>query len=92
MNYRFDYFKELATGDGFNYPVDVYDNTIYLGTLVAKPNGFVIKQVDTPDGKQSVAQSSKNIFKNANMAADVLHRTWKTFRHGGDESGELVPA
>ncbi len=101
MAYRYEAFPELATGDGFNYPVDVYWDTIYLGLIQAKPNGFVIRTVETPSGKANIAQSPKNMFKSQDLAAEVLHRTWQLYRSGGDdddgdEAGEpepdLVPA
>jgi hypothetical protein len=80
--YRFDTFPELATADGFNYPVDVYFGTLYLGTLTARPNGFVIHQFDSPTGKKSVVQSPTNLFRSKNIAASALHHTWKHYRHG----------
>lgn len=93
MQYKFHAYKELATGDGFNYPVDVHYGTIYLGTLVALPHGYTIRMVDTPTGKQSIVHSLNNEFKSLNLAAEVLHRTWKNFRFGGDETaGIAVPA
>lgn len=96
MDYRFEEFKWLATTDGFNYPVDVYYGTIYLGLIETKPNGFVIRIVDTPTGKQNIKQTPNNLFKSQNLAAKVLHRTWKVMRSGGDEGDKYdktpVPA
>ena len=94
MQYTFHTYKELATDDGFNYPIDVQYKTIYLGTLVALPHGFTIKQVDTPQGKQSIVHSKTNEFKSLVIAAEVLHRTWKQYRFGGydnSNTGEPVP-
>ena len=93
MQYKFHAFKELADRDGFNYPVDVHYGSIYLGTLVALPGGYTIKQVDTPKGAQTIFYSEHNEFKSLNIAAEVLHRTWKNFRFGGDEPAAMaVPA
>jgi len=92
MDYRFDAFKWLATMDGFNYPVDVYYGTVYLGTIEAKPDGFTIKIVDTPTGKQSIKQSNKNKFRSQNLAAKILHRTWKVLRSGSQHDQVEEPA
>ena len=83
MDYKFTDFKWLATMDGFNYPVDVYLGQTWLGTLVAKPAGYAIKMIDSPTGKQDIKQSQNNNFKSKNLAAQVLHRTWQTFRNSG---------
>ena len=71
--------------DGFNYPVDVYWGTVYLGLIEAKPDGFVIRMVDTPTGKVKIKDTHNNKFKSQELAAKVLHRTWKVMRSGGDE-------
>jgi hypothetical protein len=95
MQYEFKDFKWLATGDGFNYPVDVYYNNMFLGTLIAEPRGFAIKLIDTPHGKQLIKQSKTNIFKSLNLAAQVLHRTWKIYRQPEPPQslgGDLIPA
>jgi hypothetical protein len=94
MNYKFKDFKWMANMSGFNYPIDVHYGTIFLGTLVAKAEGFIIKMVDTPQGKLFINESSHNLFRSQNLAAAVLHRTWKTYRQPtppefGDET---VPA
>jgi hypothetical protein len=80
MNYRFDDFNWLATMDGFNVPTDVYNGTVYLGTIESKPEGYTIRLVDTPKGKQPIQQSANNSFKSKQQAAQVLHRTWQTIR------------
>jgi hypothetical protein len=80
--YQFRKFDWLANEDGFNYPIDVKYGTIYLGLLVDKPEGFIIKMVDTPTGKQEVKLSSRNKFKSENEAADALHKLWKWKRVG----------
>jgi hypothetical protein len=85
MQFKFHSYKELATGDGFNYPIDVYYGTIFLGTLVALPNAFTIKLIDTPHGKQGIKHTTHNEFKSMDIAAKVLHRTWKVARSGEDE-------
>lgn len=95
MQFKFHAYKELATGDGFNYPIDVHYGTIFLGTLVALPHAFTIKLVDAPQGKQMIKHTAHNEFKSLNTAAEVLHRTWKQYRFGGYDSGdtgETVPA
>ena len=95
MSYSFHPYKELATGDGFNYPIDVHYGTIFLGTLTVKPEGFVIKLVDTPEGKLMIHESPHNMFRSQNIAAEVLHRTWKKYRTGNpppEFGGETVPA
>lgn len=95
MQYRFVPFKNLATGDGFNYPIDVYNGTVYLGTLIVKPDGVTIRIVDTPRGKEIIAQSKNNFFKTQDIAAEVLHRAWAKYRFGGYDSGDTgqtVPA
>ena len=84
MDYTFNDFKWLATNDGFNYPSDVYYGTIYIGTLIAKPDGFVIKLIDTPIGKQFINKSSRNKFKSQIQAAGVLHKTWKMVRNNNN--------
>ena len=88
MNYRYEIFKHVATPDGFNYPIDVFYGTIYLGTLEVKPDGFVIRMIDTPVGKQSVKQSDTNKFRSQNQAAEYLHRSWKMIRAGQEYGGE----
>jgi len=92
--YTFTSFTELATSDGFNYPVDVKYGVIFLGTLIAKPDGYVISLISTPHRSQSITQSNTNKFKSLNLAAEVLHKAWKSFRHGDDsaEGNVLVPA
>lgn len=92
MNYTFKEFKWMAAMDGFNYPVDVYYGNINLGTLEAKPDGFVIRFIDTPKGRQSIKQSASNKFKSLNLAAKVLHRTWQSLRSGDETGGVTVPA
>jgi hypothetical protein len=95
MQYTFKDFKWMATGDGFNYPIDVYYGTIFLGTLVALPHAYTIRLVDTPQGKEMIKHTPKNEFKSMEIAAEYLHRTWKHYRFGGYESGdtgETVPA
>lgn len=88
MDYSFVPFKELAKGNGFGYPVDVYYGTVYLGTLVAEAEGFTIKMVATANGRQLVKQSPNNNFKSQALAAQVLHRVWKNMRNG--ESNEQL--
>jgi len=92
--YEFETFKELATSDGFNYPIDVKYGSIFLGTLIAKPDGYIISLISTPHRNQSINQSQKNKFKSLNLAAEVLHKAWKSFRHGDDSANGnvLVPA
>ena len=82
MDYRFHQFKWMANMAGFNYPIDVFYGTIYLGTLEAKNDGVVIRLIDTPEGKVPVKQSDKNIFKTQDIAAKVLHKTWARLRSG----------
>lgn len=91
MQFKFHPYKELATGDGFNYPIDVNYDTVFLGTLIAEPDGFIIAQIDSPHGKQTIKQTPHNKFKSLNIASEVLHRAWKQYRHGGDYgAGETV--
>jgi hypothetical protein len=92
MNYKFTDFTWLASANGFNYPIDVYHGSVHLGTLEAKAHAFVILSVDTPTGKQSIRQSKANEFKSKNLAAEVLHRTWKTYRSGGNDDQAPVVA
>ena len=80
MNYTFQRHQEAAMGDGFGYPIDVIYGTIYLGTLVAKPDGFVIQVIDTPKGQKPVAKSPGNKFKSEALAAQVLHKTWLHYK------------
>lgn len=82
MDFKFKTFKHLAQGDGFHYPVDVYNGATWLGTLIAEPDGFVIKMMDTPDGKQNIASSKENKFKSHNMAAEMLYKVWRLYRSG----------
>jgi len=77
LNYEFRSFKWLANKDGFNYPVDVKYGTVYLGLLVAKPDGYIIKLVDTPTGKKDVKESPRNKFKSEQLAAAALHKLWQ---------------
>ena len=81
MEYTFKPFKHLAHGDGFYYPVDVYIGTTWLGTLIAEPDGFVIKMLDTPKGRENIAKSKENLFKSQNLAAQRLHQAWQIFRN-----------
>ncbi len=80
MGYTFKPFKWLATMDGFNYPVDVYNGPTWIGTLVAEPDGFVITMIDTPNGKQTIAKSKENKFKSQTLAAEMLGRVWRIYR------------
>lgn len=89
MDYRYEEFKGEATPDGFNYRVDVRYGTIFLGTLLVKPDGYTISLIDTPKGKFKVNQSPRNKFKTKEIAAQVLHRTWKMYRSGGDTYGGI---
>lgn len=88
MAYRYEEFKWLASKDGFNYPIDVYWDTVYLGLIDAKADGFVIRMVDTPTGKVNINQSPKNKFNSQYLASEVLHRTWQFYRSGGGEGHE----
>ena len=93
-NYTYKYHKEAATGDGFNYPVDVYYGTIHLGTLVALPDGFEIRMVPTPIKNQAIKQTPDNKFKSVEIAARAIHKVWKHFRFGGydnNDTGDTVP-
>ena len=80
MNYTFQRHPEAAFGDGFNYPIDVIYGTIYLGTLVARSNGFVIQVIDTPKGQKPVSKSPNNNFKSEAIAAETLHKTWLHYK------------
>jgi hypothetical protein len=75
--YEFRSFKWLANKDGFNYPIDVKYGTVYLGLIQAKPDGYVIRMVDTPSGKREVPQNTRNKFKSENLAAATLHKLWQ---------------
>ena len=90
MMYNFHDFKDLAKGDGFGYPVDVKYGTVYIGTLIAEPDGYVIRQIDTPTGKISIKQNSKNKFKTKDEAANILHNVWKMERQGKENYTENV--
>jgi len=74
---------EAATGDGFNVPTDVKYNSIYLGTLVSKPDGYEIAYLDTPKGKQKISSNKQNKFKSKNAAAEKLHEIWRLVRNKG---------
>ena len=87
MDYIFRKFDWLASKDGLNCPIDVYNNTVYLGTIESKSNGFVIKVVDTPlKGKEIVKQNDNNMFKSQNIAAQVLHKLWQFIRQHDNSS------
>jgi len=87
--YTFIPFPYLSN-TGFDYPIDVKYGTIYLGTLLTSPDGFVIHTVDTPNGKQVIKPTGNNKFKTQNIAAQVLHKTWKMYRHGGESQGSYA--
>jgi len=80
MNYTFQRHHEAAMGDGFGYPIDVFYRTIYLGTLVANPDGFVIELIDTPRGKKKPLKTHSNFFRTESLAAIALHRTWLYYK------------
>jgi len=86
MEYKFTEFKELDGGTGFDYPIDVHYGTVYIGTLVVRQNGFSIRSVATPTTSQLISASKNNLFRTKIDAAAVLHKVWKNYRHGGDES------
>ena len=85
--YRFTDFDWLANMAGFNKPTDVYYGSIYLGTIVSKPNGYIIELIDTPQGKKTVEYKNRKgqkidpiVFKTKDIAAKVLHKYWKKQR------------
>lgn len=80
MNYTFHAYKELATSDGFNYPVDVKYGNTYIGTLEVKPHGVAIMMVDRPIGKIIIPLHPKLTFKTQEIAAKNLHHLWKVYR------------
>jgi hypothetical protein len=80
--YTFRIFSELAKGDGFDYPIDVKRGTIYLGTLRAMPNGFVVNMIETPSHEEKYISFSKDMpaYKSMLDAAKVLHSMWNTYK------------
>lgn len=82
MEYTFDTFKNLATGDGFNYPIDVRVGQTYIGTVEVKPDGVAIRIIDTPKGKKHIPVHPKLTFKTQQIAAEKLHHLWKVYRSG----------
>ena len=85
--YRFADFDWLSNMAGFNKPTDVYYGSIYLGTIVSKPNGYVIELIDTPQGQRTVEYKNRKgqkidplVFKTKDIAAKVLHTYWKKQR------------
>ena len=80
--YQFDDFGELAKGTGFGVPSTVYYGTIALGVIVSDKDGYMISTVKGPVGDITYKPSPNNKFKTKNLAAEVLHRTWKSLRHG----------
>lgn len=86
----------MADKSGFNYPIDVYFGDLYLGTLVVKPEGYVIKLIDTPTGKRAPSQDGVNLFRGKKDAVNVLHRMWEKLWGDDGESdkdkwGKLSP-
>jgi hypothetical protein len=83
--FKFKEFNWLSNRAGFGTPVDVYWDSVYLGTIESTPDGdhYRIVFVDTPTGKQKIAQNEQNQFKSKNLAAETLHRTWKLVRKEG---------
>jgi hypothetical protein len=90
MTYKFDEFKWLANISGFGTPVDVSYGTVYLGLIESAHDGYVIRMVDTPEGKKRIKQGGKNKFKTKQDAAETLHKTWAVLRGGAtkDKDGE----
>lgn len=85
--YRFHDFDWLKKMDGFGIPTDVYYGSIYLGTIVSKPKGYVIELIDTPQGKRTVEYRNRKrqlidpiVFKTKDRAAKALHTYWKQQR------------
>ena len=85
--YTFKDFPWAGISSGFEAPTDVYYGSIYLGTIVSKPDGYVIDLIDTPHGKKTVEYRNKSgqkrnptSFKTKDIAAKVLHVHWKKQR------------
>ena len=78
--YSFRIFSELAKGDGFDYPIDVKYGTIYLGTLRAMPDGYLIRMIDTPQKERYVSYTGMPPYKTMLSAARVLHKIWSVYR------------
>jgi len=73
--FKFKDYPELQSSDGFKIPSDVYINA-YLGTIESEPDGYVIKLIDSPTGKQTISKNPQNKFKTKNEAAKMLHDNW----------------
>ena len=78
--YTFRIFSEQAKGDGFDYPIDVKCGTIYLGTLRAMPDGYVVVMIDTPQKERYVSYTDLPPYKTMLSAAKVLHQIWSAYR------------
>jgi hypothetical protein len=81
MAYRFQEFEWLKDRDGFNYPVDVFEGSVYLGTLVCLNDGYHIDIVFTPHSKSRILKTDSNKFKTKEEAAKMLHWVWKKKRN-----------
>ena len=78
--YTFRIFSEQAKGDGFDYPIDVKRGTIYLGTLMVMPDGYVVRMIDTPQKERYVSYTDLPPYKTMLSAAKVLHQIWMAYR------------
>lgn len=90
-NFKYDDYKWMASGDGFNIPTDVYHGTILLGVIISKPDGYVIKKVmgPTKDKDEVIKDSRSNKFKSKDLAAETLHNVWKMLRSNSDETEKV---
>jgi len=79
--YRFHDFDWLSDMSGFGKPTDVYYGSILLGVIESKPDGYIIRIVMGPKRAELIRSSPKNKFKTKEVAAKVLHATWKQFRN-----------
>ena len=78
--YRFKDYSWLKNSSGFNIPTDVYHDTVLLGVIESRPEGYLIVMVDTPNGSRGVNPSKNNNFKTKDLAAKALHTLWKQQR------------
>jgi hypothetical protein len=82
-HFEFDEFDWLSSANGFDKPIDVYNNTVLLGVITSKPDGYVISAVMGIDGKaHAINPSDNNKYKTKENAAEVLYKTWQIWRHG----------
>ena len=80
-SYKFTDYEFVADREGFNVPTDVRYNTLFLGVITSKPEGYEISMVCGPHKNiLTTSKTKQRKFKTKNEAALMLHKMWKHLR------------